>query len=118
MSTVRKATPADAGCWIDGHWGQYGVARLVEIARDLGYSADGLPGTAEVVSIAERKMSECAQPGHDAGLTDEDHERLSDASDEVEDWLNTNVAPEGYSFGWHDGEFFLQSAAWWDIETY
>jgi hypothetical protein len=116
--SITKAASADAGCWIDGHWGQYGVARLVEIAAGLGYGSDGLAGTAEVVELASRHMSECTYPGTDAGLTDDDHERLSDASDEVEDWLNFNVAPAGYSFGWHDGEFFLQSAEWWEVDAY
>jgi hypothetical protein len=29
--------------------------------------------------------------------------------DDAENWMNDNVAPEGFSFGWEDGEFFLLS---------
>ncbi len=37
-----------------------------------------------------------------------------DAADEAEVWLNATVAPEGYSFGWSDGEFFLWSDQDWE----
>jgi hypothetical protein len=111
MTDVIKATPADAGCWIDGHWGQYGVSRMVDIATDYGYS------DTEVIDLASRKMASMG-PSTAPGLTDDDEESLSDAADSAESWLNDNVAPEGFSFGWFDGEFFLQSAAWWEDETY
>jgi len=113
--SITKATAQDAGCWIDGHWGQYGVARMVELAAGLGYGE--LPGMAEVIDIAARHLASMG-PSTSEPVTDDEHERLSDASDEVEDWLNANVAPEGYSFGWHDGEFYLWSEATWGIESY
>ena len=49
-------------------------------------------------------------------LTDDEYAWLSDAGDEVETWLNDNVAPEDHLFGWFDGEFFLQSIDWWNDE--
>ena len=110
---TTRATHEDAGCWVDGHWGQYGVARMVELAEDYGYD------DAEVIDIAARHLSECSHPGTDANLTDDEHEILFDAVDRVETWLNDQVAPEGYSFGWSDGEFMLWSdASWQDADVY
>lgn len=103
---VTRADARDAGCWIDGHWGQYAVARMVEIAATHGYSDE------EVISLASRKL---AHMGPNMGRTDiaelseTEEEILSDAADEVESWMNANVAPEGYYFGWEDGEFFLRA---------
>lgn len=34
----------------------------------------------------------------------------------AEEWLNEHVAKDGYSFGWHDGDFVYQSTAWWEEE--
>ena len=38
------------------------------------------------------------------------------ASEEAEEYLNS-ICPDGYSFGWHDGEFFLMDAEWWEEES-
>jgi hypothetical protein len=105
MSTLL--TSADAGCLIDGHWGQYGVARMVTLAADLGYEnhAD--------IALAERKLA-AMMPSDAPALSEDDEESLSNAADDVEQWLNENAAPSGYLFGWHDGEFFLQSVDWWN----
>ena len=75
------------GCWIEGSWGQYGVVRLQEIAEAYGWTGERLDADAEFVN---------------------------DAADEAEAYMNESVAPEGYSFGWHDGEFFLWSDADWE----
>jgi hypothetical protein len=107
-----RLTPADSGCWVDGHWGQYAVAHLVQRAEELGYSE------AEVISLADRHMNECVHGGvtdeHTEPLSADEYWALNEASSEVEDWLNDNAAPEGYSFGWHEGEFFLWSQEQWE----
>jgi len=103
---TTRPLPVDTGCWIDNRWGQYGVARLVEIARNFGYD-DAL-----IIDLAERKLA-AMLPSNLPQLSDENEELLNSAADEVEVWLDDNVAPEGYSFGWYEGEFFLQSEAWW-----
>lgn len=104
-TTITMATASDAGCWIDGHWGQYATARLVEIAQAHGYAND------VITDIAGRHMWRCEHPTADytegTFISDDDHETLIEASDEIEAWMNEHVAPEGYSFGWFDGEFFL-----------
>ena len=96
-----RVTAQNAGCWIDGHWGQYGTARLVITASVFGYK------DAEVIDLANRHLASMGAGASD--LTDSEAESLFDASDEVENWLNENVAPEGYHFHWHDGEFFLSA---------
>ena len=110
-NTITKASPADAGCWIDGHWGRYGTPRLIEIAQDHGMVLD--------------RDDEGALKSYGLDIEDfrgEDNE-LHDAAEWVigqgglgdfaEEWMNENVAPDGFYFGWNDGEFFL-----WDTETW
>lgn len=103
---ITRLLPSDAGCWIDGHWGQYGVARSVEIASSFGYD-DAL-----IIDIAQRKLA-AMMPSIAPEISDEDEELLASAADEVTYWLTNNVAPEGYSFDWYEGELFLQSEEWW-----
>lgn len=90
---IIKASSTDAGCWIDGHWGQFGSSRLIEIAECYGFTFE--PPT----------DSDC--PGDIA-------EQIYEIADEAENWLNAHVAPEGFYFGWYEGEFFLWSAETWD----
>ena len=113
MTDIVKLTPEDAGCWVDGHWGQYAVAHMVNRAEELGYGSQNLPGMSQVIDIADRHIASIG-PSDAPGITDDEHEALIEASDEVEDWLNHNVTPKGYSFGWHDGEFFLWSTGTWE----
>lgn len=108
--TITKASSTDAGCWIDGHWGQYGVARMIEIAAEHGYV------NPDIAQLANAKMFECAHPGA-CLLTDSEDETLEDVCDSVVDWLNENVTPEGCSFNWFEGEFFLNSHEDW-LEAY
>lgn len=105
---TERATPDNAGCWIDGHWGQYGCARLVELADSYGY-----PGKADIADASDI-LASMGPSDHEADP--EAWEHIHDAADSAEEWLNDNIAPEGYSFGWYDGEFFLWSQASWDDE--
>lgn len=101
----QRATPADAGCWIDGHWGQYAVARSIQIAASLGYS------DAEAIDIAARHLASMG-PSTAPEITDDEAECLYSQAgygDSACDWLNDHIAPEGYSFDWWEGEFFLSA---------
>jgi hypothetical protein len=109
---VVKATPDEAGCWIDGHWGQYGPARLVQLAIAYGWDDE------EASELATKHLASMG-PSDDEGLTDDEYEALvghGGAADDAEDFLNESVAPDGYLFGWHDGEFFLWSNEDWEVE--
>lgn len=104
--TIVKATPEDAGCYVTGWWGQYGTAHMIMRAIEFGYD------DAEVIDLASRNLAEMAPVtakifGDPVGITDDEHEVLDYAADEAELWLNDNVAPDGYVFGWVDGEFYL-----------
>lgn len=100
----ERLIPSDAGCWIDGHWGRYAITNLLAIAE-----SEGWPGMdAELASAIRCNDAEfcsdscCCQ------------EIIVSAADEAEAWMNANLAPAGYSFGWHDGEFFLWSDESWE----
>jgi hypothetical protein len=101
---ISKAAPSDAGCYVDGHWGQYATAHMIERATEFGYT------DAEAEFLAHRHLHTCGKSTSPAGmyLTDTEHEVLHECAGDAEEWLNSHAAPEGYSFGWHDGEFFLR----------
>lgn len=90
-----QLTAADAGCWIDGHWGWRGSHRLIQLAHEFGWPR----GEAE-------------------DAIREDDEFVHEIADEAEEWMNNNVAPANHSFGWFDGEWFLWSHETWEDETF
>lgn len=100
---IIKAQENQAGCWIDGHWGHYGLARLIEIANNHGYEKDA--------SMAADYLYNGFEP------EDDRFEWIHEASEEAESWMNENIAPEGYCFGWYDGEFFLWSIEMWNEDN-
>lgn len=100
MTTERLLDASDAGCWIDGHYGHYGPARLIEIAHNFGYEKDG--AMCQEYLYGDASSLKC--------------EFIVEASDDAEAWMNANVAPTGFSFGWHDGEWFLWSDEEWSLE--
>ena len=103
---IIKADPSDAGCWVDGHWGQYASANVIEMAAAHGWD------DAEALGLAQKHLASMG-PSTSEELSDEEFSTMMAAIDEAEEWLNENVAPEGFSFGWFDGEFFLMSEEWW-----
>lgn len=111
MTDIIKASPADAGCYVDGRWGQYGTAHMIERAQEFGYSES------EVIELAARHLASMG-PSTSEGLTTDEYWLLADLGNNVEAWLNENVAPEGYSFGWYEGEFYLWADSQWEDGTY
>lgn len=103
---IALPTADDAGCWIDGHWGQYAIARMASIAGAFGFE-DASP---RLMDIVARKLASMG-PNGGPDITPDEEEYLFDSADEVEEWLNDNIAPEGYVFAWYEGEFFLTNAA-------
>lgn len=101
------------GCWIDGHWGHYGIARLVDIAQDYGMEISELDSLALHAYRNGIDEFEDEQTGeyHDAA----DWMLMQGGlGDEAEEWLNENVALPGFSFGWSDGELFYMNDSWWE----
>lgn len=87
----------ETGCYVAGHWGIYAYQQVTELAESFGYHGRVLT------------EDECRDSSEDIDLVD--------IAEEAEDWLNENVAEEGHSFGWFDGEFYYWSNADWH-ETY
>jgi hypothetical protein len=93
-------TPADTGCYIDGHWGQYGASRLLRIADDiLG---------ADFYEQALRSAPEECQPHNSCVDEIGGCEEVSWVADDAEAALN-DATPDGLVWHWHDGEFFLST---------
>jgi len=93
------ATP-EPGCYVDGHWGQYATARMVQIAADFGFRDE------QASDLASRHLAAMG-PSTAPGLSEDEFERLVDAADDAENWLNDNAPVEGFAWGWNDGEFGL-----------
>ena len=104
LAEITRATTANAGCWVDGHWGWKGIGRVIEIAVERGW-----PITREDADDLAVYMFGNYATDDDEGRCD----RVAEAADDAERWLTDNVAPPEHSFGWHDGEFYLWSDARW-----
>lgn len=96
---LTNGQEVETGCYVDGHWGQYGTARVVEIATDLGWDS---PSDLE---LASRHMASSG-PSMEPDITPDEFESLDGASDDAEVYLNS-ITPAGYSWGWSGGELFL-----------
>lgn len=128
-----KIAPDMAGCWISSQNGRFASAVLVEIALTWPGFLKGKTALDTRRNRREaRELVKAFHADHDGVLTMKiyprhgeplDYEITTDVfeavigqgclADDAEDFLNT-IAPEGYSFGWHDGEFFMQTTEWWE----
>lgn len=111
-SLAKDNYEPSTGCWIDDRWGQYGVTRLIEIAQEYGFGPiDECEQAA--VNAYRRDQATFKHCGLESYVDDWilDSGGIADAA---EDWLNENVAKDGFSFGWADGEFFLMDDSWWE----
>jgi hypothetical protein len=102
MNEPIKATPDQAGCWVDGVRGIYAGVHMVDIAIDYGY----------VVDDDDAPVFAWARNGRiDAPGRDDWPEFWDEIQDEVTGWLTDHVAPDGYLFEWHDGDLMMWSEA-------
>lgn len=102
-SITLPDTTLEPGCYVDGHNGQYGIARVISMADDYGFKGS-TDEDARLIQFAIHAASNWDWPDD---MTDDDHEFMHELADEAETFLNEKVAPESLVFGWHDGEFFL-----------
>ena len=118
---IRKITEAGAeearGCWIEGHRGWTGWGYLIEIAE-----SHGMPLDADDSAIVAAYLDSAASLTLSTGET-LDSDGIASAvidqgelADRAEAWLNENVAPEGWAFGWCDGEFYFWPMATWESD--
>lgn len=107
MTSNEVIKPPELGCYVDGRWGQYGPARVIQIACNYGYDDTFL-------IAANRKLNQMGgNSNYKNYITDNKEEHLIWVSEQAEQWLNENVSDPNHSWGWHDGEFFYQSTEWW-----
>jgi len=105
----RHAHPeVETGCYIAGHHGIYAIYDMIRLAEKLGWEY-----------LESHYDDEDLVKAYEEGNTGENgyeiaSEAVSDIADKAENWLNENVAPDGQSFGWYEGEFYLQETEWWE----
>ena len=109
-------TPSMAGCWIDGHHGQYAIDILVDTTMGLvgGGETFDFPLTEDESIVSSWCIDRANGIQHHDEPFDGAWEVRHDLADKCEHELNEQLAPIGYSFGWHDGEFFLWSDEDWE----
>ncbi len=110
--TLTNGTECETGCVIDGHWGNYGLARMLEITDDIL----GTAFHAEAATLYANTPPIIIVPTSD-GFSYKDgplptepwdgftFEFLNEIADDAESALN-DATPEGFVWHWHDGEFF------------
>ena len=113
MSAIIKATPEDAGCWLESSRGHYIGMYAVRIAE-----AAGMPLSEDdslILSAYAQDKTVVIEGGElvihgqqDAGPIINDQGGLCDQATE---WLTENVAPDGYEFEWVDGELHMSATA-------
>jgi hypothetical protein len=111
MTDRRTFTEADAGCFLNNHRGHYITRDMIDLAEGFGFIVD--PMSRFVLD----KYNECH---HEENYP---FESLYELADEALEWLNVGenagldrpikcqnnppAIPEGYSWGWNDGDFGL-----------
>jgi len=112
QTNTQRYGLADVGCYIDGWWGQYATARLVQMAVEHGWvdSAEDEKSKDErayIAAIAERDMASIMGSSVTPHIGVDDFQTLADAADACEQWLNEARTTQDVIFHWHDGELFL-----------
>lgn len=101
---ITRASVSDAGTWVDGSRGVYAPVIMLDLAIEHGYQ----------VAADDQGLVAWARDGYP---TDEGRPDFPEFWDEllgeVEEWMSEHVAPDGYSFGWLDGDFILAHHVDW-----
>lgn len=129
---ITNGHDVEPGCYVEGHWGQYGPDHLADQAEGLGWAPDRPTDDPRIIrSFAEAIMD----AGSDDIMLWEWH---SESANDIERWLNDHthgtrkgdgadvtwgevdgawflsdgtIVPDdqvqNYVWHWHDGEFFL-----------
>ena len=120
-TTTQRFSEAQAeaarGCWLEGHRGWTASGALVEIAE-----SHGMPLDADDRAIVTAYLDSAASVTLSTGEA-LDSDGIASAvidqgelADKAEAWLNENVAPDGWAFGWIDGEFYLWPMTTWNAD--
>lgn len=81
--------PVEPACYIEGHWGQYGLDRMAEIAEAFGWE----PLTPMHDPRVQRQAADAADEAGRAEQAAQHWEWHARAADDIEDWLNEHTPP-------------------------
>lgn len=101
MTLTVNGQPADPGCYVEGHWGQYGPDHLADQLEGFGVSIGRQADPRFARRVADRCFNDFPDLEADAW------ERYHYASDSLE--TVAAGATEGGYWEWHEGECFLRS---------
>lgn len=108
MSITVKGQALEAGCYVDGHWGRWGMVRQLDITDEMLFD-DGSENAEAFFPQLPMREVESESIGSPYKMVDDDSEDFLDIlvslSDEATDKLN--AVTEGGSWGWEDGEYYL-----------
>lgn len=76
------------------------------------YAVIVFDGASRGVWTANAVVELAAKHGYARQLAPDDPDNASEEVDDAERHLNT-ITPDGVSFGWLEGDFFLGTDAWW-----
>ena len=88
------------GCYIEGHRGWHGTAMVLDVANSFGVP----------ITTRDRRLMYAYDRGWTIGCL---QEVAHDMADEYIAKLNDRL-PEDIYAGWHDCEFFIMPAYWWE----
>lgn len=100
MTITVNGQEADRGCYVAGHWGQYGLDRLGDVAEQFDIELNDDDDPRHWRRLHEEAVSQQQAEGA--------WERLVWAADKIEELLNDRT--EGGYWTWEGGEFFLTYA--------
>lgn len=114
----HRMTPEKAdenqGCWVEGSHGWRAPAVLVNKATEWGMKLEA-DDRALVDHYLAGNVTDVTLPSGSTVKGSDVGDCVTELSDRAEEWLNENVAPAGWTFGWVDaGEFFLWPDAQWE----
>lgn len=90
--TLDNGKTVETGCYVDGHWGIYGIDHMMDQCAELvGFDTGDYPR----VENDDMDNPDAYEP-----------ETRSYMADRLEDALNAHT-PEGFLWHWGGGEFFL-----------
>lgn len=120
MQNRHRMTPEQAdkerGCWVEGSRGWTAPGVLIDKAAGWGFPLDD-DDRALVDHYLAGDGTEVTLPNGETVQPDDVGEFVTELADKATDWLNENVAPENWSFGWVDGEFYFWPESQWDDDA-
>jgi hypothetical protein len=116
MTTDTRPTAADAGCWIAGRDGDIAFSDCIEVAIGYGWELSETEQAALEAFKQDADTFVSPVPASYPGVQYVADWIINQGGllDGAVEWLNEHVAPEGFAFGWMDGDFFLQPDEWWE----